>query len=64
MPRPTGHGGQAESRLPKGPSREEAELLNAYDLMESRVRKLPPGLPWREIRIRRGEHGLTVAVTV
>jgi hypothetical protein len=59
-----GSGGQAEGSLPKGPTKAEAELLSAYDLMESKVRKLPANLQWRQIQIRRTDQGLAVSVTV
>jgi hypothetical protein len=64
MPRPTGHGGQAEGDLPKGPSREEALLLEAYDLMEAKARRQPAGLLWQRISIERTERGINVLVSV
>ena len=64
MPHTNGNGGLVEATLPKGPTREQAELMQMYDLVEARLRKLPTGLPWREIRVRKTQTGLAVAVTV
>jgi hypothetical protein len=64
MPRPTGHGGQAEGSLPKGPPRRERELLEAFDLMEAKTRRLPENVTWQQIAIVRTAEGLRCRVTV
>lgn len=60
----TGSGGDHEGSLPKGPARAERELLELYDRVESRVRRLPAGLPWQRITVERTPNGLSVLVTV
>jgi hypothetical protein len=60
----TGSGGQSEAPLPKGPNRKERELLECWDLMEARVRRLPESLQWQRITIERGDRGINVRVTV
>jgi hypothetical protein len=59
-----GAGGESEGSLPKGPSRAERELLEAYDLMEAKVRRLPSGVQWQQVAIERTPEGLRCRVTV
>ncbi len=54
--------GQAD--LPTGPSRQEREILEAYDLMEAKIRRLPEGIQWQQVAIIRTAEGLRVKVTI
>jgi len=60
----TGNGGEPSVPLPRGPSPAERELMQVYDLAEAKIRKLPAGLVWRELRVRRTSAGLAVSVVV
>lgn len=53
-----------QGNLPKGPERRERELMEAYDLMERKTRRLPDNLPWQQIIVTRTAEGLRCRVVL